>query len=701
MKTTSKEVVVTHPPCKMACPISTNAREYIQLIAERRYQDALASIKVQNPLPRVCGRICVHPCETACKRGLVEEPVSIAALKQFASDGPWREKEARPVTSGASSRSGPRVAVVGSGPAGLAAAKDLALLGYGVTIFEALAVAGGMPQVGVPEYRLPKSVLAQEVGDIVALGVEIRTNIKVGQGITLEAIFEEGFSAVFLGIGAHLDRPLDIPGENLDGVWSAVSFLRAVSEKGETGLGRKVAVVGGGNTAVDSARSALRLGAQEVHMLYRRSREEMPAANEEIEAATLEGVKIAYLTSPVEVLSDSAMPGRVVGLKCIKNELAAPDASGRRKPVIVSGTEFVLDVDTVIVAVGQIPETSWMDGKLTLGKRDRLIVVDDRTTLKTSTEAIFAGGDAVTGPATVIQAIAAGKRAAIAIDAYLTKKPLDKTAVIPEARVERPEVRPGILKKTTKFSRSHRPSLDADQCVNSFQEVESVFSEKAAVDEALRCLHCQLGARIDQARCVSCLNCVRVCPVNVPVVSKMGEVNIDPVACQACGVCALECPVQAIEIDLDSRRQVSDKIKRAVAQSKSAEPAIVGIFDLHGNFTSDHLALLCKDFPGLIPITVFGVRRIGVGHVLAAFESGAAAVLAAPCIPSRDPYPDSTLRTKRRLNQIGGLLDRLGVGNGRFAVMDMPEEGLVDKDAVTAFIESVRALNPSPARLPS
>ncbi|MBW1895432.1 MAG: FAD-dependent oxidoreductase [Deltaproteobacteria bacterium] len=264
------------PPCQLACPILTEAREYIRFVAERKFQEALASIRRLNPLPRVCGRICTHPCEAACKRGQVDEPIAIHALKRFAADGPWKDgyKAVVPEKS-----TGHKVAVVGSGPAGLSVAHDLALLGHHVTIFESLPVLGGMLRVGVPEYRLPKNVLEEEIQAILDLGIEVKTGIRIGEEARLADLFEQGYKAVFLAIGAHKDRKLGIPGENeLQGVESAVSFLREANEGKQPAVGKRVAVIGGGNTAIDSTRCLLRMGSETVHLVYRRSKEEMPAA---------------------------------------------------------------------------------------------------------------------------------------------------------------------------------------------------------------------------------------------------------------------------------------------------------------------------------------------------------------------------------------------------------------------------------------
>ncbi|MBW1744615.1 MAG: FAD-dependent oxidoreductase, partial [Deltaproteobacteria bacterium] len=506
------------PPCQSACPILTDAREYIQLIAERKFDEAFASIRRLNPLPGVCGRICTHPCEQACKRGQVDEPLAISALKRFASDGPWAA-EYKPGSPEKSSEE--KVAIVGSGPAGLAAAHDLALLGHQVTIFEALPVLGGMLRVGVPEYRLPKDELEKEIQAILSLGVEVKTGIRIGEDMKLADLFDQGYKAVFVAVGAHEDRKLGIDGENtLEGVVSAVSFLGQVNQKQDPKVGTKVAVVGGGNTAVDSARSALRLGTREVHMVYRRSQDEMPAAREEIEEAIHEGVQMAYLTSPVEILGQD---GKVSALKCVRNELGEPDASGRRRPTPVQGSEFTLDVDMVIAAIGQAPETSFLSSEPGLAEGGTRIVTKDPDALATPLAGVFAGGDAVTGPATAIKAIAAGKRVAGSIDLYLKGQNKSVPAAIEER--ESPKLDSGVVEKTGRFSRCSDTSLPIDTRLKGFDEVVSVLSEDLATREALRCLHCYLGAKIDQDKCISCLTCVRVCPLLIPQTGKMGEIT--------------------------------------------------------------------------------------------------------------------------------------------------------------------------------
>jgi thioredoxin reductase/ferredoxin/coenzyme F420-reducing hydrogenase delta subunit len=490
---------------------------------------------------------------------------------------------------------------------------------------------------------------------------------------------------VFVAIGAHKDRKLGIAGEDeLEGAVSAVSFLRAVNQGENPKVGKRVAVIGGGNTAIDSARSALRLGAEAVHIFYRRSREEMPAAQEEIEEAIHEGSQIAYLTSPLEILGQD---GKVSGLKCIRNELGAPDAGGRRSPQPVPGSEFALDVDMVITAIGQAPDSSLVAEEVGISEGKERIIVDGPFTLVTTRPGVFAGGDAVTGPATVVEAIAAGKRAALSIHDYL--KGVSLVAIESMEAVETEKLSPAVIDTTRKFGRCKKVSLPADKRLRGFNEIASVFSQDQAIREALRCLHCFLGARVNKDRCVSCLTCVRVCPLGIPSTNKMGEIAIDPVACQACGMCALECPVRAIDISLDSRDEMAQDIEDGIHRAQHSGPVILGFFDLHGNFRAEDVRSLEQDHPNIAPVMVFGLRRIDTSDVLKAFESGADGVFLAACPPDADPFPKETDRLKQRLEHARTLLEAVGIHGGRLEICDMPEEGLVEEKWVAEFIQNM------------
>ncbi|MBO4988497.1 MAG: NADPH-dependent glutamate synthase [Lachnospiraceae bacterium] len=413
--------------CVKGCPVAIDIPGFIQQVKEGNIENAYQVISEASALPAICGRVCPQEsqCEGKCIRGIKGEPVSIGKLERFVAD--WAtEKNIKPVVT--AEKKNKKVAVIGSGPSGLTCAGDLAKMGYDVTIFEALHEPGGVLVYGIPEFRLPKEkVVAKEIENVKSLGVKIETNVVIGKATTIDELLnEEGFSAVFVGSGAGLPKFMGIPGESANGVFSANEYLtrsnlmKAFDENSTTPImkGKKVAVVGGGNVAMDAARTALRLGS-EVHIVYRRSEEELPARVEEVHHAKEEGIIFDLLTNPVEILKDEN--GWVSGIKCIRMELGEPDASGRRRPVEVPGSEFVIDVDTVIMSLGTSPNpliTSTTEG---LEVNKWKCIVADEETGATSKEGVYAGGDAVTGAATVILAMGAGKAAAKGIDEYLSK----------------------------------------------------------------------------------------------------------------------------------------------------------------------------------------------------------------------------------------------------------------------------------------
>lgn len=422
-------------PCVTGCPVNIRIPEFISKIKAGDFEGAYQTISVTSSLPAVCGRVCPQEkqCESKCTLGIKFEPVGIGRLERFAAD--WHNAHSS-VSPAAAPRNGRLVAVVGSGPSGLTCAGDLAKKGYSVTVFEALHTAGGVLVYGIPEFRLPKSIVAKEVETLKELGVDVQTNVVIGHTLTVDELFEEGYEAVFIGSGAGLPNFMGIPGEALKGVYSANEYLtrsnlmKAYRDDSDTPImkGGKVAVVGGGNVAMDAARTALRLGAEKVYIVYRRSMEELPARREEVEHAEEEGVKFQLLCNPVEILgyrneSDPQDPGNgfVAGIKCIRMELGEPDERGRRRPVPVAGSEFVLDVNAVVIAIGTSPNPLIKNttAGLSVNPHGGIIVNEQGLT---SREAVYAGGDAVTGAATVISAMGAGKVAAKAIDEYLSKK---------------------------------------------------------------------------------------------------------------------------------------------------------------------------------------------------------------------------------------------------------------------------------------
>ena len=415
------------PFCMDGCPVGVPIPEFIHHVAEGEFEEAYQTITRENALPAICGRVCPqeNQCEGKCVRGIKTESVGIGRLERFVAD--YHREHGKPAELKIE-KNGKKVAVIGSGPAGITCAGELAKKGYDVTVFEALHKTGGVLSYGIPEFRLPKeTVVASEVENIKKLGVEIETNVIIGKTITIDELFEdEGFDAVFIGSGAGLPKFMGIPGEQANGVFSANEFLtrvnlmKAFDESYDTpvSIGKKVAIIGGGNVAMDAARTALRLGS-ESHIVYRRALEQLPARAEEVHHAQEEGIIFDILTNPVEILTDEN--GNVSGMKCIKMELGEPDESGRRSPIAIEGSEFVMDVDTVIMSLGTSPNpliSSHTPG-LEVNKR-KCLVAEEETGL-TTREAVYAGGDAVTGAATVILAMGAGKKAAAAIDEYLSK----------------------------------------------------------------------------------------------------------------------------------------------------------------------------------------------------------------------------------------------------------------------------------------
>lgn len=471
-------------PCTGACPAGIDNPRFIRLVAQRRFAEAAAVVRERVPLPKVLGRVCFHPCEDACHRGQLNEPIAIAALKCVAAErqvrGP-KPKIAKPTNK--------RVAIVGSGPAGLTAGYYLAKLGHSVTIFEALPKPGGMLQACIPEYRLPREILDAEIEEIKQVGVEIRTNTKVE---SLAKLSKEGYDAIFVAVGAHGGMSIGVSGEGSPGVIECVDFLRDVNFGKAVKLGKRVAIIGGGNAAIDSARVALRSGAKEATIVYRRSRTEMPASSEEVEAALEEGVNIVFLAMPSKIVKKTG----TLEIECVRMELGKPDASDRRRPTPIKGSEFIMEFDNVIAAVGQMPEIP-KQFSLKVGDGNRIQV--DADTFATSKKGVFSGGDAVTGPASVIEAIAAGRKAASSIDKFLGGAGIIEEKLV---EIEEPNPRLGPGDGLVDMHRAQMPRLAIKmrglrtKQSGGFAEVDLGFSEEAAVEEARRCLECDLRFRI-------------------------------------------------------------------------------------------------------------------------------------------------------------------------------------------------------------
>jgi heterodisulfide reductase subunit A len=483
-------------PCTTSCPAGTNVHGYVQMVKVGNYQQALNIIMERLPLPGVLGRVCPHPCENECRRSLIDSPISIRELKRFAADNARLEDVPLPEVE----ERDEKIAVIGSGPAGLTVAYYLRLKGFQVTVYEALEKPGGMLRTGIPDYRLPPKILDQEIDHILSTGIELKTGMALGDDFTLASLKDQGFDAIFLGIGAHLPIKMNIENEDIDGVVDAIPFLHKVNLEGTQEAQPRAAVIGGGNVAMDAARAAIRSGAEKVTVVYRRTEHEMPAYQEEIEGAKEEGVEFIYLASPVKAVQEQ---GRVVGIECIKNELGPADESGRRRPIPVEGSEFVVECDMIIPAIGQRAETEPIVREKNIDLTAWGTFKVDHLTMQTSEAGVFAAGDAVTGPATVIEAVAAGHKVVKAIERYLNKEmekydeereekkaPVEKNyAPVPEDALIVERAKPGFL--------------DVKARENSYKEVDLGLDETSALSEAEKCINC--------SGCCECKRCESVC----------------------------------------------------------------------------------------------------------------------------------------------------------------------------------------------
>jgi formate dehydrogenase (NADP+) beta subunit len=618
-KTVDRDWLNTNFPCMMACPAHTNAGRYVALIAEGRFQEAYRFARDPNPLASICGRVCAHPCETACRRGEIDHPIQIRALKRFLTERYGPESHSyRPAAVTPEAKLPYKVAVVGAGPVGLSAAHDLALMGYSVTIFEAAAVPGGMLYLGIPEYRLPRAVVEAQVREILQTGdVTLRLNQRAGKDFSIEELRSQGFDAVLIAVGAHRSRDLSIPGVNLDGVHKGIDFLLNVNLGYKFTIGKKVVVIGGGNVAMDVARSAarevvrqhemqtedwaknltavashemvdislsaLRMGASEVHIACIERRDEMPAALEEIEEAETEGVTIHAGVGPNKVLGEN---GRVTALETVRTSRVF-DEKGRFNPQFESGSESLIDCDTVILAIGQSPDLDFLGSSSKVEITPRGLVGVDRSNLMTSVPGIFAGGDCVFGPRLIIDSVADGKRAAVGIDEFIRGQkhadPLLEVEVLDRHQ---------MITNYMEIARHSVPMVPIERRTG-VTEVEIGFNEDTAIEEAQRCLRCWIntvfeGTEVDGTECVLCGGCVDVCPEQclelVPLdqidfpepvlaqleknesaynvelrgvaVAELAEKQVtgavmvkDETRCIRCGLCALRCPVNEITME--------------------------------------------------------------------------------------------------------------------------------------------------------
>jgi formate dehydrogenase beta subunit len=541
--------------CQYACPVNTPASSYIERIQGGDYDGALGLNHMANLFPHILGRVCTHPCESACRRGKIDEPISICSLKRAAAD--FAEKKS-PAKAPVAKKTGKKVVVIGAGPSGLAAGNDLAVMGHDVTIIEALPMAGGMLSVGIPPYRLPWNKIEDAVSWVKELGIKLKLNNPVKSSKEFEKLVEK-YDAVYIAAGAHKSVALDIQGEDLKGVLNGIGFMKDINLGKQKEVPEKVAVVGGGFTAIDCARSSLRLGAKEVYIIYRRTLKEMPAGELEVSMAEEEAIKILYLTAPTKILGDK--DSNVEALECVKNKLGEPDASGRRRPEPIPGSEFKLPVDMVVAAIGQAPDSSFMteESGVTFTKWGTIKV--DTESFTTSREGVFAGGDFITGPRNAIEVIGDGRKAARAIDKFLSG---GKERKYDYFSVDKAPVRNNLGYEAV--PRQEQDSVQMDARWDIDKEVELGFSKENASKEADRCLLCHYNIFIDDQRCVLCGGCIDICPNNCIMMLSRDKIEtdgkldgavsddwdavmaIDEEQCIRCGLCVKRCPVDAIKM---------------------------------------------------------------------------------------------------------------------------------------------------------
>ncbi len=547
---------LTPAPCQMACPAGIDVPTYVTLIGMGKDAEAIEVIRRDNPFPWVCGLVCTRPCEFMCVRGRIDSPVSIKFLKAFAAERALSEHRYKNPPKAPDK--GKKVCIIGAGPGGMSAAYYLALKGYTVRVIEALPVAGGMVMVGIPRYRLPREVIDREVAMIEDLGVEFVYNTRFGTDVTMDQLREEGFEAFLFAIGAHKAFKMGIPGEkDYPQVIEAIDLLRRVALGDRHVPGRRAVIIGGGNVAIDAARTCLRLGCEEVTIAYRRTRREMPADVEEIEQAEEEGVRFSFLTIPIKV---EGKDGRVTALHCHRAELVRREGSSRMYPVPIMGSDFFIEADVIIGAIGQRVDSECMHELEDLRWTRRNTIDVQMASMETSMEGVFAVGDAVTGPATVISAIGGGKRAAEAIDRYLEGIPQPKMPPVPVRRARVPFIEVLASTKMT-LKRPEMPLLNLDRRRTTYQQVELGYAERDVRDEAMRCLRCDI--------CKRCGECVKVCRDKMGIDAlQLGYLDFDhPVQtdfrlteerCICCGACAENCPNGAMQIeDRDGERILS------------------------------------------------------------------------------------------------------------------------------------------------
>jgi NADPH-dependent glutamate synthase beta subunit-like oxidoreductase/coenzyme F420-reducing hydrogenase delta subunit len=668
-----------YSPCRAACPAHTDVQAYVGLIAQGRYNEAFEVIRSVNPIASVCSVICHHPCEQACRRCAVDEPLAVRHLKRFAVEQSKEYRRSKrkllPKTINKS------IAIIGSGPSGLTTANDLAELGYGVTIYERHPVLGGMLSSAIPSYRLPRELLQEDIDDVLAKGVEAKTNCEIGKDIMFNDLMKK-HDAVLIAVGLSESRSLNIAGVEGPGVILAIPFLTDVAFGKKPELGNKVLVIGGGNVAIDVARAALRLGVKNVSMVCLESAEEMPAWKWEVDEAIEEGITISHRRGPKAV---QRKDGRVQGLEVVKVR-SVFDENGRFNPSFDNEQTSLIEADTIIITIGQMTNMSFLkDSPVKTDERGR--IEWNNTTHMSSVNGVFVSGEVITGPGSAIAAVSSGHRAALAIHLYLQGEPIEG-ALPPQEKEKIAQLPADVAEKIGKEPRQKIIHLAPEVRCDTFTHFEIGYDEQEALREAGRCRGCGGGAVVDTKKCMACLTCQRVCPYGAPVVTAASEIR--PEYCQACGLCAPECPGQAISMVSYDVREIRNSMPSVVGavDPERQEPVIVAFLCTH--HVGVHGFGLLKN---VRTVPVHCTSRIDILDMLKAFECGADGVAVVRCSDETCKYRGISTRVNARVNRVKDLLEMLKIGKDRIELLSSSSTNGNPWSAVCAdFTERIKQI---------
>jgi len=650
-----------YAPCIAACPVHTDTRKLAELITSGEYEQALDLLLESNPFSSVCGRICHHPCEQNCRRSKVDAPVGLMKLKRFVIEAMQEYRLSRREKLRNLKKEKDRVAIVGSGPSGMTAAYDLVKMGYQAVVFERSETPGGLLGHAIPRYRLPYSVVKEDIDDILAAGVELRTGREIGKDYSIDDLFQQGFASVLLATGLSESRTLNIAGIDSRGIWLALPFLRTVLSPKPPVMGRRVAVIGGGNVAVDVARSARRLGAEKITIVCLESSDEMPAWKWEIEEAREEGISIMSSWGPKSIFSEN---GHVKGLE-LKRCDSVFDSDGRFNPQFNDLDTATIPADNAIIAIGQRGDLTCIQGsKLRIQPGDR--IESDPQTLSTSRKGVFVCGELLTGPASSVEAVQDGHRAAKAIAHYLEnggflqQPPLELPALgeLPDETAEK-------VKKLTPVTTDLLPP---EVRLKEFLEIDRGYTEEEALAEAKRCLACTTGALVDEEKCTACLTCVRICPFGVATVEKTAVMPEEK--CLACGLCAAECPAAAIALKRFGTNKMKDQLQElltAVTPEMVARPLIISYCCLFEVTSRKFINEKSESFKksGIYTIMIPCVARLSVPDILSPFELGADGLVIIGCSDGECLYPTAEEKLLQRIHRAKSVLEEVGVESER------------------------------------